>query len=109
MDIIKDKPLNIFMQYAIPSVLGMLAISSASIVDGFFVGNYVGASGLAAINMSIPIFSLLFGLGLMLAVEMDSFETVYQVVQKCLDKGIIGFWFISCNNSFSIFIFSKDG
>jgi len=56
------------MHYAIPSVLGMLAISSASIVDGFFVGNYVGASGLAAINMSLPIFSLLFGLALMLAI-----------------------------------------
>ncbi|MCK5775652.1 MAG: MATE family efflux transporter, partial [Bacteroidales bacterium] len=68
MDVIKDKPLKIFMQYALPSVLGMLAISSASIVDGLFVGNYVGAEGLAAINMSIPIFSLLFGLGLMLAV-----------------------------------------
>jgi len=68
LDVIKDKPLSIFFQYAVPSVLGMLAISSASIVDGLFVGNYVGASGLAAINMSIPIFSLLFGLGLMLAV-----------------------------------------
>lgn len=68
MDVTKDKPLSIFMHYAIPSVLGMLAISSASVVDGFFVGNYVGASGLAAINMSIPIFSLLFGLALMLAI-----------------------------------------
>ena len=68
IDAIKDKPIKIFMHYALPSVLGMLAISSASIVDGFFVGNYVGAEGLAAINMSIPIFSLLFGLGLMLAV-----------------------------------------
>jgi putative MATE family efflux protein len=68
MDVIKDKPINIFMHYALPSVLGMLAISSASIIDGLFVGNYVGAEGLAAINMSIPVFSLLFGLGLMLAI-----------------------------------------
>ncbi|MEO1938022.1 MAG: MATE family efflux transporter [Sulfurimonas sp.] len=68
MDVIKDKPFKIFIHYALPSVLGMLAISSASIVDGLFVGNYVGAAGLAAINMSIPVFSLLFGLGLMLAI-----------------------------------------
>lgn len=68
MNVTQDKPLDIFMKYAIPSVLGMLAVSSASIVDGFFVGNYVGAPGLAAINMSIPIFSLLFGLALMLAI-----------------------------------------
>jgi len=68
LDALKSKPSRVFMNYAIPSVLGMLAISSASIVDGFFVGNYVGASGLAAINMSLPIFSLLFGLSLMLAI-----------------------------------------
>lgn len=68
MNITKDKISSIFFQYSIPSVLGMLAISSASIIDGLFVGNFVGASGLAAINISMPIFSLLFGLSLMLAV-----------------------------------------
>ncbi len=68
MDALKSKTFTVFINYAIPSVLGMVAISSASIVDGFFVGNYVGASGLAAINMSLPIFSLLFGLALMLSI-----------------------------------------
>ncbi len=68
MNPIKNRTFTIFLHYAIPSVLGMLAISSASIVDGFFVGNYVGAIGLAAINLSMPIFSLLFGLALMLAI-----------------------------------------
>jgi len=46
----------------------MLAISSASIVDGFFIGNYVGDFGLAAIHITFPIFSLLFGFALMLAI-----------------------------------------
>jgi putative MATE family efflux protein len=68
MHVTQGKISSVFFQYSIPSVLGMLAISSAGIVDGFFVGNYVGASGLAAINLSLPIFSLLFGLALMLAV-----------------------------------------
>lgn len=68
MNVTKDKISSIFFQYSIPSVLGMLAISSASIVDGFFIGNYVGDSGLAAINISLPIFSFLFGFALMLAI-----------------------------------------
>lgn len=59
---------TVYIQYAIPSVLGMLAVSSAAVIDGFFVGHYVGASGLAAINLAMPIFSLLFGLALMLGV-----------------------------------------
>jgi putative MATE family efflux protein len=68
MNVTKDKISSVFFQYSIPSVLGMLAISSANIVDGFFIGNYVGDSGLAAINISFPIFSLLFGFALMLAI-----------------------------------------
>ncbi|NVJ54299.1 MAG: MATE family efflux transporter [Campylobacteraceae bacterium] len=68
MNVTKAKISTIFFQYSIPSVLGMLAISSASIVDGFFIGNYIGDFGLAAINISLPIFSLLFGFALMLAV-----------------------------------------
>lgn len=59
---------TVYIQYAIPSVLGMLAVSSAAVIDGFFVGHYVGASGLAAINLAMPIFSLFFGLALMLGV-----------------------------------------
>ncbi|MDY0327853.1 MAG: MATE family efflux transporter [Arcobacteraceae bacterium] len=68
MDVTKDKVSTVFFQYSIPSVLGMLAISSASIVDGFFIGNYVGDFGLAAIHITFPIFSLLFGFALMLAI-----------------------------------------
>lgn len=68
MNVTKDKISSIFFKYSIPSVLGMLAISSANIVDGFFIGNYVGDFGLAAININLPIFSLLFGFALMLAI-----------------------------------------
>lgn len=68
MNVTKDKISSVFFQYSVPSVLGMLAISSANIVDGFFIGNYIGDSGLAAINISLPIFSLLFGFALMLAI-----------------------------------------
>ncbi len=65
---LEQKPYKIFLKYIIPSILGLLAISSASIVDGYFVGNYVGAIGLASVNVAFPVFSILFGTGLMFAV-----------------------------------------
>lgn len=40
--------------------------------------------------------------GLMLAVEFDSFEQVHKIYHECLDRGIITFWFLSCNNSFRL-------
>ena len=66
METITKTPHKVFLQYALPSIFGMLAVSSAAVIDGFFVGNYVGASGIAAINLAMPIFSILFGLALML-------------------------------------------
>ena len=41
-------------------------------------------------------------IGLFFAIEMESTEVVAQVVEKCMAKGIIGFWFLSCNNSFRL-------
>ncbi len=40
--------------------------------------------------------------GLFLAIEMGSFEKVKQVVEKCLDKGLIGFWFLSTPTAFRL-------
>jgi len=65
---LEQKPYKIFLKYIIPSILGLLAISSASIIDGYFVGNYVGSIGLASINITYPIVAILFGVGLMFAV-----------------------------------------
>lgn len=68
MNVTKDSTINIFFKYSIPAIFGMLAVSSANIIDGFFIGNYVGDVGLAAVNITFPVFSLLFGFSLMLAV-----------------------------------------
>lgn len=57
-----------FFRFVIPSTLSLLAISTASIVDGFFIGNYLGADALAAVNLLMPYFALLFGIALMFAV-----------------------------------------
>jgi putative MATE family efflux protein len=57
-----------FYKYMIPSVAGLIAMTSASLVDGFFIGNYVGVTALAAVNLIIPITTLLFGFASMLAI-----------------------------------------
>ena len=57
-----------FFRFVVPSVLGLLAISSAGVVDGIFVGNYVGATALASVNLVVPLFSVFFGLCVMIMV-----------------------------------------
>lgn len=106
MNVTKDKISSVFFKYSIPSVLGMLAISSASIVDGFFIGNYVGAFGLAAINISLPIFSFLFGFALMIAIGTSvvagkligegNIQTASIIFTKAVIS-IVVFSFLSCS------------
>ena len=40
--------------------------------------------------------------GLFFAIEMETPEIVAKIVEKCKEKGIIGFWFLSCPNAFRL-------
>ena len=57
-----------FFKYLALAVLGLIAMTSAMLVDGLFIGNYVGVTALAAVNLIIPISTLLFGVGMMLSI-----------------------------------------
>ena len=41
-------------------------------------------------------------IGLMFAIEFESAELVYKIVDRCLEKGIITFYFLSCPESFRL-------
>ncbi len=58
----------VFFTYSIPWVLGLLMMSSATIVDGVFLGKVVGAGALAAVNMILPATSIIFAATLMISV-----------------------------------------
>lgn len=66
LDVTSGSIIKIFIKYAIPTILGMVAISSASIVDGIFVGRFIGSNALAVINLIVPYVSLLLGVITML-------------------------------------------
>ena len=50
----------------LPSIGMVLVTSVYSIVDGFFVSNFAGKSGFAAINLTFPVIMMIGSLGLMI-------------------------------------------
>ncbi len=54
------------LRYVLPSVLMMIVTSSYSIVDGFFVSNYVGKTAFAAVNLIAPLQMGVTSVGFML-------------------------------------------
>jgi len=65
IDLGKDRVSRIFIKYAIPSIFSMLSMITAWIVDGIFIGRYVGADGLTAVNMSFPVIALIVSIGVL--------------------------------------------
>ena len=55
-----------FARYASLNVLGMLGLSCYILADTFFISLGLGADGLAALNLAIPIYSFINGSGLMI-------------------------------------------
>ena len=65
---IQRNKVKTILQFSIPSIIAMVLTSLITIVDGFFIGNYVGKEGLAAVNLGLPIVYLYLALGLMISV-----------------------------------------
>ena len=56
---------KMFARYAAFNVAGMLGLSCYILADTYFVAAGVGPDGLAALNLAIPVYSFINGLGLM--------------------------------------------
>ena len=67
-DALEGPIVHTFIKYMMPSLLGLIAMTSASLVDGMFIGNYEGVTALAAVNLIIPITTLLFGVSMMISI-----------------------------------------
>ncbi|RYD45887.1 MAG: MATE family efflux transporter, partial [Verrucomicrobiaceae bacterium] len=57
-----------FFYYAVPSMVGLIALTTTSLVDGIFVGNYVGADALASVTLLVPLLTVLYAMALMFAI-----------------------------------------
>ena len=55
-----------FSRYTVLSVLGTLGVSCYILADTFFVSKGLGTSGLAALNIAIPVYNFIHGTGLMI-------------------------------------------
>ena len=52
---IKQNQTKKILQFSIPAIIAMVLTALITVVDGFFMGNYVGEEGIAAVNLGVPI------------------------------------------------------
>lgn len=71
-----------FFQYITLNICGMIGLSCYILADTFFVSNGLGANGLTALNLAIPIYSFVHGSGLMFGMGGATKYSVYKGQKK---------------------------
>ena len=64
----KENTLQEFGKYVSQSVFSQLGVSCYILADTYFISKGVGADGLTALNLAIPVFSVMNGCGFMLGI-----------------------------------------
>ena len=72
----KDLSLKEFIRFLLPSIAVMAFMSTYAIVDGYFISKYAGSDALAAVNLILPINSIIFSVGLMFAAGGGAFAAI---------------------------------
>jgi putative MATE family efflux protein len=57
-----------FSKYVSLNILGMIGVSFYILADTYYIAKALGATGIAALNFAIPVFSIVHGIGLMIGI-----------------------------------------
>ncbi len=73
-----DQLFKRYLKYSSLNILGMMSISGYILADTFFIAKALGANGLAALNFSISIVSVVNAFGLMLGIGGGANYSIYK-------------------------------
>ena len=57
-----------FVKYVSQNILGTIGVSAYILADTFFISQSEGADGITALNLVLPVYSLIFAIGSMIGV-----------------------------------------
>ena len=81
----KDSAGGLFARYVSQNILGMLGLSAYVLADTFFISLAQGADGITALNLILPLYSLIFAIGSMIGVGS---ATRFKIYRARGDQGI---------------------
>ncbi|ELV08027.1 hypothetical protein B9T11_03460 [Wohlfahrtiimonas chitiniclastica] len=66
----------LFISYVIPTLGAMLISGTYQLIDGFFIGHFIGPEGLAGVNIGWSYITVLLGFGLLVGVGTGSLYSI---------------------------------
>lgn len=68
-----EKISKLFIKFSIPAIISMVIAGTQTIIDGIFLGNFVGQNALASVNMVQPFMQLIIGFSMIISIGSLSF------------------------------------
>ncbi|MDW6003076.1 MATE family efflux transporter [Vibrio mangrovi] len=103
-----------YFRYTVPTVAAMLVNGLYQLIDGIFIGQYLGADGLAGINISWSMIGILVGTGLMIGVGTGAITSIYKgqqnlrAARQTISTGLILLVLLSLLTSWALWCFMGD-
>lgn len=66
--LLTEKISKLFIKFSIPSIIAMSVTGTQALIDGIFLGRFVGTNALASVNIAQPFMSLIIGVSLIIAI-----------------------------------------
>lgn len=73
---------TLFRKMLLPTLIGTLAMSAMTVIDGVIVGHGVGPEGVAAVNIIVPIYQIMSGIGLMIGAGCSVVASIHLSQRK---------------------------
>lgn len=68
-----EKISKLFIKFSIPAILSLTIAGIQTMVDGVFLGNFVGTNAMASVNIAAPFMQLMIGMNLIIGVGGASY------------------------------------
>lgn len=68
-----EKISKLFIKFSIPAIISMVLAGAQIIIDGIFLGNFVGQNALASVNIVQPFIQVIIGFSMIISVGSLSF------------------------------------
>ena len=99
--LLTEKIWKLFIKFSIPSVIAMSVTGTQALIDGIFLGRFVGTNALASVNIAQPFMSLIIGISLIIAIGAVS------LIGRSLGEGDIEKAQDACKSALIITLFSS--
>ncbi len=73
-NILGTKPIpKLMIKYCLPAVVAMIITGIQGMIDGMFVGNFVGPNALASVNIAMPFMQIIIGVSMVISIGTQSY------------------------------------